>query len=118
VNSKKRDPMPKLPNEKTPEGVDYNLWLGPAPDRPFNPNHFHYTWHWFWDYSGGDIINDGIHQMDAARYLIGKDYPNACSATGGKFFFDDAQECPDTQIATWDYDDMTVVEIKQKDKWE
>ena len=51
-----------------PEGVDYNLWLGPAPDRPFNPNRFHYEWHWNWDYGGGDLANQGIHQMDLARW--------------------------------------------------
>jgi predicted dehydrogenase len=109
VNMKSRSNIGIQPDGDPPNGVDYDRWLGPAPKRPFNPNRFHYHWHWFWEYSGGDIINDGIHQIDAARYLIGKDYPNGCSATGGKFFFDDAQECPDTQVATWDYDDMTMV---------
>ncbi len=56
-----------------PAGVDYNLWLGPAPERPFNPNRFHYEWHWNWDYGNGDIGNQGIHQMDVARWGLGKD---------------------------------------------
>ena len=51
---------------------DYNLWLGPAPERPFNPNRFHYNWHWNWDYGNGDIGNQGIHQMDIARWGLGK----------------------------------------------
>jgi len=109
VNMKSRSNIGYKKDCDPPAGVDYDMWLGPAPKRKFNPNRFHYHWHWFWEYSGGDIINDGIHQMDAARYLIGKDYPKGCSGTGGKFFFDDAQECPDTQVVTWDYDDMTMV---------
>ena len=60
---------------------------GRPPKRPFNPNRFHYNWHWFWDYSGGDIINDGVHQIDFARWLIGKAYPkSAVQPTGGKFY--------------------------------
>lgn len=93
-----------------PAGVDYNAWLGPAPVRPFNLNRFHYAWHWHWDYSGGDIINDGVHQIDAARMLIGQDYPTAVTSTGGKFSTpkDDA-DVPDTQIATWDFNGMRMV---------
>ncbi len=55
-----------------PAGVDYDLWLGPAPKQPFNPNRFHYNWHWFWDYGNGDLGNQGIHQMDLARWGLGK----------------------------------------------
>ncbi len=109
LNMKTRPTIGKKPDGPVPPGVDYDAWLGPAPLRPFNPNHFHYKWHWFWDYSGGDIINDGVHQIDVARWLIGKDYPKAVSATGGILSFDDDQETPDTQVVTWDYDDMTLV---------
>ncbi|MCA9413402.1 MAG: Gfo/Idh/MocA family oxidoreductase, partial [Candidatus Omnitrophica bacterium] len=109
VNSKKREPMPKLPDEPTPDGVDYDLWLGPAPNRPFNPNHFHYTWHWFWEYSGGDIVNDGIHQIDLARWLSGKRYPKTITASGGDLYFRDEHETPDTQSVLWEFDDMLMV---------
>ena len=95
--------------EAPPPGVDYDRWLGPAPRRKFNPNRFHYCWHWFWDYSGGDIINDGVHQLDIARWLAGQDSPSAVSATGGRFAYDDDQETPDTQVVTWDFDKLTMV---------
>ncbi|MCL4218287.1 MAG: hypothetical protein KJ052_14965, partial [Candidatus Hydrogenedentes bacterium] len=85
-----------------------DMWLGPAPLRPFNENHFHYAWHWFWDYSGGDIINDGVHQMDIARWMIDKTYPKAVSSGGGMFYYKDAQETPDTHTVSWDFDDMTM----------
>ncbi|MFQ6098799.1 MAG: Gfo/Idh/MocA family oxidoreductase, partial [Armatimonadota bacterium] len=87
---------------------DYDMWLGPAPRRPFNPNRFHYAWHWFWDYSGGDIINDGVHQMDIARWLIGSKCPRSVVATGGKHAYDDAQETPDTQHVLFDFDRLTM----------
>jgi predicted dehydrogenase len=93
----------------TPAGVDYDRWLGPAPARPFNPNHFHYKWHLWWDYSGGDIINDGVHQIDAARMLIGKDYPKFISSSGGRYERTDDGDAPNTQVATWDFGDTTMV---------
>jgi len=108
LNMKTRSPIGKKEDTPVPEGVAYDAWLGPAPDRDFNENSFHYNWHWFWDFSGGDIINDGIHQIDVARWLIGKDYPKAVACTGGKYAYDDDQETPDTQVAHWEYDDMTM----------
>ena len=91
-----------------PAGVDYDMWLGPAPKRPFNPNRFHYNWHWFWDYAGGDIGNDGIHQLDIARWVIGKDYPNGRARPAASYICDDDQETPDTQVVTWDFDGVTM----------
>ncbi|HIE51298.1 MAG TPA: twin-arginine translocation signal domain-containing protein [Armatimonadetes bacterium] len=108
LNMKKRPSIGHKKDEPVPPGVDYDMWLGPAPKRPFNPNRFHYAWHWFWDYSGGDIVNDGVHQMDIARWLIGRRYPQSIYATGGKFFFDDDQETPDTQHVLYDYDRLTM----------
>ena len=79
-----------------PPGVDYNLWLGPAPERPFNPNRFHYNWHWFWDYGNGDLGNQGIHQMDLARWGLGKnEFPKAVLASGGRFGY--TRRRPDAQ---------------------
>jgi len=108
-NSKRRGSIGFAPDEPTPPYVDYDMWLGPARKRPFNRNHFHYAWHWFWEYSGGDIINDGVHQIDIMRWLIGRDRPKAVYSTGGMYFFHDAQETPDTHVATWDFDGLTVV---------
>jgi predicted dehydrogenase len=109
INSKNRSPIGREPDEAVPDGVDYDMWLGPAQDRPFNKNRFHYTWHWMWEFSGGDIINDGVHQIDVARWMIDKEYPKAVSSGGGMHFFDDAQEAPDTQNVIWDYDGLTMV---------
>ncbi len=108
LNMKTRSAVPPKDDEPTPEGVDYDMWLGPAPKRPFNLNHFHYKWHWFWNYSGGDIINDGVHQVDLARWLVGVQYPKSVVAAGGKYAFDDAQETPDTQHVLYEYDRMTM----------
>ena len=110
LNSKRRGAIGKKEDQPTPpEGVDYDMWLGPAPKRPFNENRFHYAWHWFWDYSGGDIINDGIHQIDIARWMIDREYPKSVTSAGGIHFFDDDQETPDTHTVNWDYDGLTMV---------
>ena len=108
LNSKVRPTIGKLEDTDTPEGVDYNLWLGPAPLRRFNQNHFHYAWHWFWDYSGGDIINDGVHQIDIVHAMTGQKYPKSVCSTGGIHHFDDDQQTPDTHTVSWDFDKLTV----------
>jgi len=109
LNSKERGSIGKPEDSPVPEGVDYDMWLGPAPERPFNKSRFHYNWHWLWDYSGGDIINDGVHQIDIARWLIDRDYPKTVSSSGGLYHFDDAQEAPDTHSVIWNYDGLTMV---------
>lgn len=109
VNMKEWPSLGHAADEPTPPGVDYDRWLGAAPKRPFNPNHFHYKWHLWWDYSGGDIINDGVHQIDAARMLIGKDYPAFISSSGGRYARTDDGDAPNTQVATWDFGDVTMV---------
>lgn len=107
------------PDEAAPAGVDYDMWLGPAPRRAFNRNRFHGSWRWFFDYGTGDLGNDGVHRVDyawrglaAAFEAMGKTlpgWPTAVSAAGGKFFFDDAQEWPDTLVVTWDYPGATLM---------
>ena len=107
------------PDEPVPNGVDYDMWLGPAPKRPFNRNRFHSNWRWFFDYGTGDLGNDGVHRVDYARRglaagfeSMGKTlpgWPTAVSASGGKFFFDDAQQWPDTLVVTWDYPGATLM---------
>jgi predicted dehydrogenase len=94
---------------KPPTGVDYNLWLGPAPERSFNSNRFHYNWHWFWEYGTGELGNNGIHGLDVIRWLLNLDAPQRINSGGGKFFYDDDQQTPDTQIATFDFAGTSVV---------
>ena len=112
-----RDTIGKKPDGPVPEGVDYDLWLGPAPKRPFNPNRFHYNWHWNWDYGNGDLGNQGIHEMDICRWGLGVTLPTKVYSTGAHFMFDDDQQTPNTQIATLDFDKngkkaMIVFEVR------
>jgi predicted dehydrogenase len=98
----------KPKDSAVPQGVDYDLWLGPAPARPFNENRFHYRWHWFWDYGTGELGNNGIHAIDRLRWLLNLDAPTRIVASGGKFFYDDAQETPDTMTVSFDFPTCSV----------
>ena len=92
--------------------VDYDLWLGPAPKRPFNRNRFHYNWHWHWDYGNGDTGNQGPHQFDIARWGLGKqEHPVKITSMGGYFGPESSQETPDTQSALYEYADGTILEF-------
>jgi predicted dehydrogenase len=92
-----------------PAGVDWDRFLGPAPLRPFNENRFAYNWHWFWDTGNGDIGNQGVHEMDIARWGLGKtELPRSVYSFGGKFLYDDDQETPNTQTAIFDYGDVQL----------
>ena len=99
-----RDTIGKTPPEPVPAGVDYDLWTGPAPMRQFTKNRFHYNWHWFWDTGNGDLGNQGIHEVDIARWGLGVTHPTKVSAIGGKFMFDDDQETPNTVSASYEFD--------------
>lgn len=103
-----RKPIGHKADSPTPSGVNYDMWLGPAAARPFNANRFHYNWHWFWDYGTGEMGNWGVHMLDIARWGMGVDLPNRVSATGGKFYFDDDQETPDTHLVNYEFDDVTI----------
>jgi len=98
-----RDDIGKKADGPVPEGVDYNMWLGPAPERPFNPNRFHYNWHYMWDYGNGDIGNQGVHQMDVARWGLGVELPTKVSGMGRKLIFDDDKEVPNVITTAYDY---------------
>lgn len=98
-----------FPDSTPPKGVDYSMWLGPAPERPYNQNRFHYNWHWHWDYGNGDIGNQGVHQMDVARWGLGKDtLPTKVASTGGRYGYEDQGETPNTQVSTFDYGDCLL----------
>ncbi len=100
-NVQMRDDIGHKENSPVPEGVDYDSWLGPAPWIPFNENRFHYKWHWHWHFGTGDAGNDGAHQLDIARWALGVDYPQTASGMGGKLYFDDDQQTPDTMNVTF-----------------
>jgi predicted dehydrogenase len=90
--------------EPVPAGVNYDLWTGPAPMKPFTRNRFHYNWHWIWDTGNGEVGNQAIHEIDIARWGLGVKFPVLVSATGGHFMFDDDQETPNVLNATYYFD--------------
>jgi predicted dehydrogenase len=95
-----------------PEDVNYDLWLGPAPWRPFIDNRFHYNWHWFWDTGNGETGNNGPHACDLARWALRKyDHPRRIQSVGGYFGWDCDQETPNTQVSALQYADGTMVQL-------
>ena len=102
-------PLPIKPDGPVPEGVDYDMWLGPAPKRPFNPNHFHYNFRYFWEYAGGLMADWGVHMLDFALYGMKATVPDRVMAMGGKLSRpDDARQVPDTLNVLYDFDDFVV----------
>ena len=98
--------------------VDYDLWLGPAPARPFNRNHFHYNWHWHWSYGNGDTGNQGPHQFDIARWGLGKsEHPLTVGSVGGYFGPPASQETPDTHSSIFEYADGTLFEFATRGEY-
>jgi predicted dehydrogenase len=96
--------VPSVARIDAPRELDFNLWLGPAPQRPYHENLVHYRWHWFWDFGNGDIGNQGVHEMDKARWAIaGATLPRSVLSVGGRFGDADRGETPDTQVALFDY---------------
>ncbi len=102
--------IPVKPDGSAPEGVDYDFWLGPAKERPFNPNRFHFNFRWFWDYAGGLMTDWGVHIIDYALFGMNAQSPKSVMAMGGKFAYpEDAAETPDSLQALYEFDDYTVL---------
>ena len=102
--------LPVKPDCEPPAGVDYDMWLGPAPKRPFNPYRFHYNFRFFWDYAGGLMSDWGVHLLDYALEGMGADLPTRVCTGGGKLAYpDDAMETPDTLMATYAYKDFNII---------
>ncbi|MCA9094265.1 MAG: Gfo/Idh/MocA family oxidoreductase [Planctomycetaceae bacterium] len=98
-----RSNIGKKSETAVPPGVNYDLWLGPAPERPFQPNRFHYNWRWFWDYATGELGNWGVHMLDIARWGLGVELPTTISGMGDKLYFDDDQETPDCLVVNYSF---------------
>lgn len=96
------------PTGKKPASLDFDTWLGPAPERAYDGNVYNGGWHKLWDFSGGDLADDGVHQLDIARMLLGKGFPRDVHATGGNLAFQDGREVPDTQIASYTWPDLIM----------
>ena len=103
-----RKPIGHKADTRPPEGVDYDLWLGPATARAFNPNRFHFNWQWFWDYGSGELGHWGVQMLDIARWGLGVNLPRQVSAIGGKHYFHDDQETPDTLQVNYAFTGKTI----------
>jgi predicted dehydrogenase len=97
------------PDGPAPAGVDYDMWLGPAPARPFNPNRFHFNFRWFWDYANGLMTDWGVHLINIALWAMGPEMPKAVVSSGGKYVLKDNSETPDTQITVYDFPSYTLI---------
>ncbi|HUG93086.1 MAG TPA: Gfo/Idh/MocA family oxidoreductase [Planctomycetaceae bacterium] len=107
---KRRDSIGVKQPASPPDELDFNLWLGPAAEQPFHANLVHYNWHWFWDFGNGDIGNQGVHQMDIARWGIpGATLPKSVVCVGGRFGYEDQGETANTQVAVFDYGDTQLI---------
>ncbi len=102
-------PIGRPADSDPPAGVDYDLWLGPAPKRPFNRNRFHFNFRWFWDYAGGLMTDWGVHLINVAMWGMKGRNPSKACCTGGKYAMDDMSETPDTQIATYEFGDCSLI---------
>jgi predicted dehydrogenase len=103
-NWQRREDIGKMQPSDPPAGVDYDLWVGPAEWMPFQANRFHYSWHWWHNFGTGDVGNDGCHELDYALWGLGVDtHPTTVTAIGGKYFFDDDQQWPDTAQVTLEW---------------
>lgn len=107
---KRRGSIGKPGNYDVPNGVDYNLWCGPAPQRELRRPNLHYDWHWTWDYGNGDLGNQGIHQMDLCRWALKEDgLGKSVLSFGGRLGYEDAGETANTQVSIHDYGDRLLI---------
>jgi predicted dehydrogenase len=107
------------PISSPPDQLAFNLWLGPAASQPYHANLVHYNWHWFWDFGNGDIGNQGVHQMDIARWLIpgssasaqgdGAAFPKTCLSLGGRFGYSDQGQTANSQITVMEFGDSQLI---------
>lgn len=92
-----------------PEWLNYDLWQGPAPRKPYQDNLIHYNWHWFWNWGTGEALNNGIHMVDLARWGLGVDFPVRVTSSGGRYRYEDDWETPDTQVINIEFENKTLI---------
>ena len=99
-----RGTIGKEMDSQPPDYLNYDLWQGPAPRKPFRKNVVHYNWHWFWHWGNGELGNNGPHGLDICRWGLQAEYPIRTVSSGGRYRYDDDQETPDTHGATWEFE--------------
>lgn len=107
ANARKSIGVGKVAN--VPSHLDYELWQGPAPRKPYRDNLIHYNWHWFWNWGTGEALNNGTHEIDVMRWGLGVDFPTKVISAGGRFAFQDDWETPDTQTITYEFPNNTSI---------
>lgn len=113
-----REPFNYPPREEPPEWLDWTLWQGPAPERPFSRNYVHYNWHWFWHYGNGESGNNGPHRTDVINWIIDKGLPVKTDSSGGVFGYTvDARETPNTQTITHTFADGTLLHMDVRNRY-
>lgn len=105
----RRDSIGFKETKEPPAWINWDLWLGPAPQQPYHENLVHYNWHWFWDFGNGELGNNGIHMIDVVRWAMQKKLPVRVHSTGGRFGYKDQGQTPNTQNVTWVYEDGSMI---------
>ncbi len=105
------------PDAPAPEHLDWDLWQGPASRKPYNPMYHPYNWHWFWHWGNGEIGNQGIHQMDLGAWGMNRGFPVRVDSVGGRYTYEDAGETPNTNVATFIYEDGTMFVFEVRNRW-
>jgi predicted dehydrogenase len=117
-NSQLRRRVPAVADSAVPDGLDWNIWQGPAPEHPFNANRYTYGWRWLWEYGTGDMGNVGVHDLDLARWGLGVDFPATINGTSTKLVFTgDIQETPDTQVVTFTFPESNALLVYEQRLW-
>ncbi|QNF33729.1 Gfo/Idh/MocA family oxidoreductase [Adhaeribacter swui] len=98
-----RKPIGKGKQVPVPTNLDYELWQGPAPRKPYQDNLIHYNWHWFWNWGTGEALNNGTHEIDVMRWGLGVEYPTRVTSFGGRYAYQDDWETPDTQVINMEF---------------
>jgi predicted dehydrogenase len=106
---KPRESIGTKPPAAPPADLDFDIWLGPAPEQPYHANLVHYNWHWMWDTGNGDIGNQGVHEMDVARWGLGVTLPKGVVSFGGRFGYEDQGQTPNTEVVIFDYGEATLI---------
>jgi predicted dehydrogenase len=103
IHFQQRDSLGFKEPEAPPSNLHWDLWLGPGPNQPFHRNLVHYNWHWFWDFGNGELGNNGVHQLDVARWGLNRELPDRIQATGGRYGYHDQGQTPNTLVAAYEF---------------
>lgn len=117
IHYQRRDSLGFKPPEAPPSTLNWDLWVGPAPMQSFHRNLVHYNWHWFWDFGGGELANNGVHFLDIARLGLNKTLPSRIHSSGGRFGYGDQAQTPNTQLTSYVFDDGAELVVETRGRY-